>query len=176
MTAKHVVLVGLMGTGKTTVGKRVARELGREFHDSDADIECREGLSVREIFEARGESEFRELESALLERLLVSDVPLVLATGGGVVLAERNRRLLKGSHHVVWLRATVDTLDSRLRVTKGAGRRPLLDGDLRERLETLSRDRSDLYHDVATSTIDVDGLDSERVCDLVVACVRGDQQ
>ncbi|MFM8648302.1 MAG: shikimate kinase, partial [Actinomycetota bacterium] len=81
MTAQHVVLVGLMGTGKTTVGKRVARELCREFHDSDTDIESREGQSVREIFEARGESEFRELESALLERLLVSDVPLVLSTG-----------------------------------------------------------------------------------------------
>lgn len=176
MTKKHVVLVGLMGTGKTTVGKRVARELGCDFHDSDTDIESCEGLSVREIFETRGESDFRELESALLERLLVSDVPLVLATGGGVVLAERNRRLLKESQHVVWLRATTDTLESRLRMTKGAGRRPLLDGDLRERLETLSRDRSDLYQDVATSSIDVDGLDSDQVCELVLACVRGDRQ
>lgn len=172
MTVSHVVLVGLMGTGKTTVGKRAARDLGHEFHDSDAEIESSEGSSIREIFESRGEPAFRSLESDLLERLLSAEAPIVLATGGGVVLAEANRRLLKEPHHVVWLRASVGTLESRLRSTKGVGRRPLLDGNLRERLEALSHERNDLYREVATTCIDVDGLDSERVSDLVVAAVR----
>ena len=83
MTTEHVVLVGLMGTGKTTVGKRVARELGRRFVDSDAEIEGLHGRSVRDIFESSGEPAFRKIESELLEQLLASDVAVVLATGGG---------------------------------------------------------------------------------------------
>ena len=176
MTTEHVVLVGLMGTGKTTVGKRVARELGRRFVDSDAEIEGLHGRSVRDIFESSGEPAFRKIESGLLEQLLASDVAVVLATGGGVVLAERNRRLLKQTRHVVWLRAEVGTLESRLRATKGLARRPLLDGDLRQRLEVLSYERGDLYREVATSIIDVDGLDSDQVCDLVLDRVGGSER
>ncbi len=176
MTTEHVVLVGLMGTGKTTVGKRVARELGRRFVDSDAEIEGLHGRSVRDIFESSGEPAFRKIESELLEQLLASDVAVVLATGGGVVLAERNRRLLKQTRHVVWLRAEVGTLESRLRATKGLARRPLLDGDLRQRLEVLSYERGDLYREVATSIIDVDGLDSDQVCDLVLDRVGGSER
>jgi len=176
MTTEHVVLVGLMGTGKTTVGKRVARELGRRFVDSDAEIEGLHGRSVRDIFESSGEPAFRKIESELLEQLLASDVAAVLATGGGVVLAERNRRLLKQTRHVVWLRAEVGTLESRLRATKGLARRPLLDGDLRQRLEVLSYERGDLYREVATSIIDVDGLDSDQVCDLVLDRVGGSER
>lgn len=173
MIREHVVLVGLMGTGKTTVGKRVAREIGLDFHDSDAEIEAREHATVREVFESRGEDTFRALETEVLDRLLSSDAPIVLATGGGVVLAERNRRLLGKASHVVWLRASVETLESRLRASKGASRRPLLDGDLHERLVALDQERSDLYRQVATTTIDVDGLDSDRVCQSVVDAVRG---
>lgn len=176
MTTEHVVLVGLMGTGKTTVGKRLARELGRRFVDSDAEIEGLHGRSVRDIFESSGEPAFRKIESELLEQLLASDVAVVLATGGGVVLAERNRRLLKQTRHVVWLRAEVGTLESRLRATKGLARRPLLDGDLRQRLEVLSYERGDLYREVATSIIDVDGLDSDQVCDLVLDRVGGSER
>lgn len=176
MTTEHVVLVGLMGTGKTTVGKRVARELGRRFVDSDAEIEGLHGRSVRDIFESSGEPAFRKIESELLQQLLASDVAVVLATGGGVVLAERNRRLLKQTRHVVWLRAEVGTLESRLRATKGLARRPLLDGDLRQRLEVLSYERGDLYREVATSIIDVDGLDSDQVCDLVLDRVGGSER
>ena len=176
MTTEHVVLVGLMGTGKTTVGKRLARELGRRFVDSDAEIEGLHGRSVRDIFESSGEPAFRKIESELLEQLLASDVAVVLATGGGVVLAERNRRLLKQTRHVVWLRAEVGTLESRLRATKGLARRPLLDGDLRQRLEVLSHERADLYREVATSIIDVDGLDSDQVCDLVLDRVGGSER
>lgn len=176
MTTEHVVLVGLMGTGKTTVGKRVARELGRRFVDSDAEIEGLHGRSVRDIFESSGEPAFRKIESELLEQLLASDVAVVLATGGGVVLAERNRRLLKQTRHVVWLRAEVGTLESRLRATKGLARRPLLDGDLRQRLEVLSYERGDLYREVATSIIDVDGLDSDQVCDLVLDRIGGSER
>lgn len=176
MTTEHVVLVGLMGTGKTTVGKRLARELGRRFVDSDAEIEGLHGRSVRDIFESSGEPAFRKIESELLQQLLASDVAVVLATGGGVVLAERNRRLLKQTRHVVWLRAEVGTLESRLRATKGLARRPLLDGDLRQRLEVLSYERGDLYREVATSIIDVDGLDSDQVCDLVLDRVGGSER
>ena len=85
----HVVLVGLMATGKTTIGRRVAKRLGRPFLDADGELEQRTGLSVRELFEKEGEAAFRRLESELLGELLAASEPHVIATGGGVVVTAR---------------------------------------------------------------------------------------
>lgn len=152
-TADHLVLVGLMGSGKSSVGRRVADALGRPFVDTDLVIERRVGRSIREIFADEGEESFRDMESAVLSEVLSASTASVIATGGGVVGRERNRDLLS-AHRVVWLRATIDTLSTRL--VSGRSRRPLLDGDVRRRLIDLDDQRRDHYHAVASVTVDVD--------------------
>lgn len=166
MSAVHLVLVGLMGSGKSSVGRRVAETSHRSFVDTDHRIEKIAGLSIRDIFSNHGESEFRRMESDVLRDVLSSATPTVVATGGGVVLSEVNRDLL-GGHHVIWLRATIDTLATRLVHT--ASRRPLLDGDVRERLLALERDRSNLYRVVSSRIVDVDDLEVDEVASLVLA-------
>lgn len=157
-----------MGSGKSSVGRRVAETMGRPFVDTDHLIEEREGRSVRQIFAEVGEDGFRDVEAQVLSEVLASEVPSVIATGGGVVCREANRVLLD-SHRVVWLRASVDTLAERL--VNGASRRPLLDGDPRQRLIELDDRRRDLYRDVASAIVDVDGLDTDsvvtRVCQVL---------
>lgn len=173
MTGGHVVLVGLMGTGKSTVGRKVARALGRDFVDADSEFEVRQGRSIRDFFDQFGEEEFRMIESQVLSDLLSTERPLVVATGGGVVLSEANRNLLRSAGHVVWLRASVETLVKRLSTTRGLAKRPLLDGDVEDRLRTMERDRADLYQSVADATIDVDSRTADAVCELVVASHGG---
>nr|MBA3303085.1 bifunctional shikimate kinase/3-dehydroquinate synthase [Acidimicrobiia bacterium] len=124
----HLVLVGMMGSGKTSVGELVAERLGRKLVDSDAVIEARTGRTVREIFEADGEAAFRTLESEALAEALASPQPAVVAAAGGVVLDEANRELLRsgGGRRVVWLDADPSVLAAR--VEKG-DHRPLLGDD-----------------------------------------------
>lgn len=165
MPAVHLVLVGLMGSGKSSVGRRVAESSHRAFVDTDQRIEKIAGQSVRDIFSNRGEEEFRRMESEVLREVLSTTEPTVIATGGGVVLSEPNRNLL-ATHHVVWLRASIDTLATRLVHT--AARRPLLDGDVRERLAALERDRSELYRVVSSKIVDVDDLELDEVADLIL--------
>ena len=102
--SQHLVLVGMMGAGKSTIGRLAAERLGRAFLDSDAIIEGRTGRTVREIFAAEGEAAFRALESAVLLEALDSPQPCVIAAAGGVVLREENRAALeRASARVVWL-------------------------------------------------------------------------
>lgn len=147
----NIFLVGPMGAGKTTIGKRVAEELGLTFHDLDNEIENRTGADVRLIFDIEGEGGFRKRESAMLEEL-TSRTGVLVATGGGAILAKENRQQLVRNGTVVYLHVPLDRLAQRLERDK---KRPLLEGDDRKaRLEELQRVREPLYREVADLIIE----------------------
>lgn len=150
----HVALVGLMGSGKTTVGRRAAKLLGRPFVDADEAFIPRYGRTVAEVFASDGEAEFRRMETELLGELLAVEHPLLLACGGGVVVRDANReRLSAPDVYVVWLRADPAFLASR---TQRKDDRPLLDGDdARAVFERLHGERSAWYEEVADDVLDV---------------------
>jgi shikimate kinase len=148
-----VVLVGMMGAGKSAVGRRLARRLGWELFDSDRQVEAMTGRTVPEIWEADGEAAFRRMESQVLADALASTIPKVVAAAGGVVLDEGNRRLLGLHHPVVWLRAPVETLIARVR--RGDGR-PLLRDDPAGTMTRLEAERRPYYQEVADLVVDVD--------------------
>ena len=163
---RHIVLVGLMGSGKSTVGRSLAARLHRPLLDSDELIEARYARTVREIFQTDGEAAFREIESTVLAECLASPVPAVIAAAGGVVLGAENRAALRASGaRVVWLRANVAILLER--VTTG-GHRPLLDNDPQGVLNKMSEDREALYREVADAIVSVDGRSISEVVDAVL--------
>lgn len=141
-----IALVGMMGSGKSTVGRRLAQSLGRQFIDADRELEARLNVPIPTIFELEGEEGFRKRESCLLEELCQRS-GLVVATGGGVVLAEANRAVLREHTYVVYLKASLPELWHRLRHDKG---RPLLrTPNPRERIAELVKARDPLYESVA---------------------------
>ena len=147
----NIILVGLMGAGKTTIGRILARKLGMEFIDSDHEIEARTGASVPLIFEIEGEPSFRRREADVI-RDLTSRRGIVLATGGGAVLNPDTRALLKERGTVIYLRATVNSIMARTSHDKN---RPLLrTADPRRTLEDLTAQREPLYREVADLVID----------------------
>jgi shikimate kinase len=151
MKAGNIFLVGLMGAGKTTVGKLLAKHLGKTFYDSDHEIERRTGVNIPLIFDIEGEAGFRSREQTMIEEL-ASKQDIVLATGGGAVLSPQNRETLHGHGTVVYLRASVDDLWLRTRHDRG---RPLLQtADPRARLAELFQQRDPLYREVAHITAD----------------------
>ena len=152
--ARHLVLVGLMGVGKTTVGRRLAKELARPFADVDEQVELRAGRVIPEIFRHGGEEAFRRAEAEVLAELVARPLPLVLAGGGGVVTRDENRRTLAGRTTVVWLRASVEFLAGRVDPTH----RPLLAAaaDPAEALAALLAAREPLYAEVADHVVDVE--------------------
>jgi shikimate kinase len=150
-TNRRVFLVGMMGAGKTTVGRQLAKRLGKTFYDADREIEARTGVAVAVIFDIEGETGFRKREAEVLEHLTALD-DIVLATGGGAVLDPRNREHLKNRGFVIYLHALPSVLWQRTRTDKS---RPLLqDGDPRERLEALYATRDPLYREVADLVIE----------------------
>lgn len=169
-----VVIIGLPGVGKSTVGRRTAKRLGWEFVDLDTEIESRARMPVRDIFATSGEEGFRALETATLEECLRSSSPAILATGGGVVLDSKNRELLGTARAVIWMTATVADLEQRLkpRTASGRGHRPLLDGDLGQKLKVLLDQREDLYAKVATDVVSTAASTFDEVVDRLVAVVE----
>ena len=161
----HVVLVGMMGAGKTTIGRRLARRLDRPFVDSDEQVEARTGRTVREIFEADGEPAFRALETEALCEALASTTPSVVAAAGGTVLAEVNRSAMRAAGTVVWLRADPSVLADRVR---HGLHRPLLADDPVAVLRRLDADRRDLYESVAHHIVDTAQRKPEDVVDAIV--------
>ena len=137
---RPVVLVGLMGVGKSTVGRRLARRLGLPFIDSDAEIEDAAGLSPAEVFERYGENDFRDGERRLVARLMEGDVR-VIATGGGAFVDQRTRELLNSRAITVWLDAPVDILAER--TARRDTRAQLRNGDPKGTLERLAKERRD---------------------------------
>lgn len=164
---QHLVLVGMMGVGKTTAARVLADRLGRAVFDTDMVIETRSGSTVREIFAEQGEPKFRELESKVLAEALASPEPLVIAAAGGVVLSAANRAALVDSGaRVVWLCADPVNLVERVR---GGGHRPLLDEDPAGTLQLMFREREALYREVADAIVLVD---NRSVSDVVEAVLR----
>lgn len=147
----NIFFVGLMGAGKTTVGKLLAKRLGKTFHDSDHEIEAKTGVQIPVIFELEGEAGFRKRETAAIAELVTMN-DIVLATGGGAVLAKANRENLSQHGTVVYLRANVHDLWQRTRNDK---HRPLLQtADPRAKLEQLFAERDPLYREIADITVD----------------------
>jgi shikimate kinase/3-dehydroquinate synthase len=164
---RHLYLIGNMGSGKTTVGKRVAERLGLPFYDLDQRIEQATGLTVAELFAQQGEARFRDLESRALAE--IACLPQgVVATGGGVVLRADNRALMRSKGWVIYLRASPDTLWRRL---KHATDRPLLRTESPyETLQTIVQTREPLYQE-ADWVIDTDARTPEEVAEAIVRIV-----
>lgn len=163
--AERIILVGMMGAGKTTVGSRLAERLGWGYLDSDEQVAAATGRTVPELFAEEGEAAFRAVESRVLAEALSGADPVVVSAAGGVVLSAANRRLLSESGTVVWLRADPSLLARR--VGDGEGR-PLLDDDPQAVLARLDGERRELYASVAAVTVDVDRLTPAQVVDRVL--------
>lgn len=147
----NIFLVGMMGAGKTSVGRMLARDLGKAFYDSDQQIEARTGVKIPVIFDLEGEASFRAREAAAIEELTALH-NIVLATGGGAVLSEANRRALHSRGTVIYLRASVNELWHRTRHDRN---RPLLQTpDPLARLNELYAQRDPLYREVAHVVMD----------------------
>jgi len=169
--AKHVVLVGMMGAGKSAVGRRVAARLVRPFSDSDTVVEDRMGRTVGEIWRTDGEAAFRQLEAEALQSALTDPTPSVIAAAGGTVLDAGNRAALDAADNVViWLRADPAILLGRVR---HGDHRPLLDEDPEGVLQRLHEERIELYTEVADVVIDVDDLDLDEVAARVLEEIAG---
>ena len=139
---KAIALVGMMGVGKTTIGRRLAPRLGLPFFDADAEIEKAAGMSVAELFRLHGEGSFREGEARVIGRLL-DGPPIVLATGGGALTTALTRERIRREALSIWIKADTDTI---IRRATRRGTRPLLKtGDPRQTIERLMRERAPFY-------------------------------
>lgn len=165
----RVLLIGMMGAGKSTTGLLLAERLRWPYLDSDDEIERRTGMTVPEIWKTRGEPAFRAEESQVLVEACTSVAPVVVSVAGGAVLAQENRPLIRSAGLVVWLRAEVSTLTTR--VGAGAGR-PLLSSGPAEALQRLHRERAPVYADLADEVFDVDRMSPPQVVDAIVATLE----
>ncbi|MDB5946692.1 MAG: aroK 1 [Ramlibacter sp.] len=161
----RLVLVGLPGSGKSTVGRQLARRLGLPFHDSDHVIEQRIGCSIRDFFAREGEAAFRDLEQSVIDELM--RLPLaVLATGGGSVLRQANRERLRSAGRVIYLRSTPEDVFRRVRHDTN---RPLLQvDDPLERLRSLHAERDPLYREAAHLIVETGKPSVPRLVNLIL--------
>ncbi|MBK6288293.1 MAG: shikimate kinase AroK [Gammaproteobacteria bacterium] len=169
LQARNVVLVGPMGAGKSTIGRTLAEQLGFVFRDTDTLIEERTGANIAWIFDVEGEEGFRERETAMIHEL-ADENGMVLATGGGAILREENRRLLAGIGTVVYLETSVD---QQLHRTRRDRKRPLLRTSDRERvLADLLAVRDPLYREIADLVLHTDARGARTVVNEVLAFLR----
>lgn len=160
----RVSLIGFMGTGKSTVGRLLAEQLGWRWADTDQHIEAIHGRSIKEIFAHNGEAVFRQMETEVLEQLLRME-RVVITTGGGIVLKEENRTLLKENSYVIGLTASEKAIIQRVLSDRT---RPLLQGDVAQNVKSLLKKREGLY-DWANLVIDTSDQDPEQVAASVMA-------
>nr|WP_210319130.1 shikimate kinase [Devosia faecipullorum] len=169
LAEKPLVLVGMMGAGKTTVGRRIASRLGRQFVDSDEEIERAAQMSIPEIFEQRGEAEFRAGEMRVIARLL-KEKDLVLATGGGAFVSPETRSLVKAEAVSVWLKADLDVLFER--VSRRSNRPLLKTADPKATLEKLIADRYHIYAEADVTVVSRDVPQDNVASDVVNAVLH----
>lgn len=162
---ENIYLIGLMGAGKTSIGRKLASSLKVPFYDSDKAIEESTGVDISTIFEYEGEKGFRKREQAMLSRLIEID-GIVLATGGGAILSEKNRKVLINNGFVVYLQCSTEQILER---THRDNKRPLLQtGNPKESLETLFKQRESLYLDCADFKVDTGNTSTKTVIDSIL--------
>ncbi|MCD8249507.1 MAG: shikimate kinase [Lachnospiraceae bacterium] len=162
---QNLILIGFMGAGKTSVGNCLAQESGMTFVDTDERIVAEQGMEISAIFEKYGEPYFRDLETALLERMQNDTDHSVISVGGGMPVRERNRDLLRSLGCVVYLLASKETILGRVR---NDGTRPMLSGEnLETRVERLMREREALYREAAHLMIQTDGYSVPEVAQMI---------
>jgi shikimate kinase len=164
--AEHVFIIGMMGCGKTTVGRLLAERLGWRHLDSDEQVARDTRKTVPQMFAELGEPAFRAAEARALAASAVADTPTVVSVAGGAVVDPDNRRVLQRGGMIVWLRAEVETLARRVGV--GAGR-PLLGEDPAAAIRRLYAERRPVYEHLAQVVVDVDHLEPVTVADRVLA-------
>jgi shikimate kinase len=172
MTRRHLVLVGLMGSGKSTIGRACARATGLEFVDTDEVIAATAAMPIPEIFATEGESGFRARERVVVADLAHSPQPHVIACGGGVALDPDNRAVLRANGVVVWLDASPEVLAAR--VGSGVGRPLLADGDPLTTLRRLGTLRAPAYEAAAHVRVDASG-ESAAVTNAVLEAMAREQ-
>lgn len=149
---KNIVLIGFMGCGKTTLGKKLSMRLKYSFIDTDRYIERKEGITIAQIFQEKGEAYFRDLEKSTVE-LLSKEYGNIIATGGGIIKNEDNMHMLKETGIIVYLRATPEHI---FRNIANDDTRPLLQGgDKLEKIRVLMEERRELYEKYADVTVSV---------------------
>jgi len=172
---RHLVLIGMMGAGKSSVGRRLALRLGRHFVDTDRLVEQRAGKTVGEIFAVDGEAAFRAVEAQAVRDALDSDVWAVIAFGGGAVLDPANRDLAREAALVVWLQAPVRELARRVSASlrRSTGARPLLTSGRPPEavLDRMARDREESYRIAAHLVVDTAGRSPSQVATAVLAAI-----
>jgi shikimate kinase len=168
-----LALVGFRGTGKSSVGRVLAGRLGLPFADADVVLETKLGVSIADLFKTHGEPYFREQEAATLRELTESPSPLVLATGGGVILRKANREALRRFGTVVWLTADPALLAERLAADPTNHRPALTPLGVIEEIEHLLEARAPLYREVADFTISTDDKTVQTVADEILAALAG---
>ncbi len=164
----HLVLVGLMGAGKTTVGYQCAKRLGRPFVDTDDLVQTAAGMTVAELFAVSGEGRFRAMEREAVADACASPTPAVIACGGGAVLHADNRKRLQSCGFVVWLQAPPEVLADRVGAGMQRAERPLLAGGPASTLERLGAVRAGAYEAVADAVVDTEGRSVDEVVGAVL--------
>ncbi len=166
LNRSNIILIGFMGSGKSSVGEALAKGMDYQFLDTDALIEQEEQQTIPAIFERKGEAYFRDKETQLLHDLLTSLEETIVSTGGGIPIREQNRDLLRKLGFVVFLKASDDTIIRRLR---GDTSRPLLAGEaLEDKVTRLQRERGPFYTATAHSVLKVDELSPMQLAQKII--------
>ena len=165
----NIILVGPMGSGKTTIGRRLSERLSLDFFDSDHEIVNTTGVSIDHIFDVEGEKGFRARESDVLKKLC-NMANIVLATGGGAVILEENRELMKKAGSIIYLSSSVDQI---LRRTAKSKTRPLLEksNNRRNTITDIVEARDPLYREVSSHIIDTNGKKFNEVIDEIIVAL-----
>lgn len=166
MNKENIVLIGFMGSGKSTLGRWISKEHGYEFIDTDDYIVEQEKRSINDIFASDGEEYFRNLETDAVRHLSQDERKLVVSVGGGLPMREENRRILKSLGRVVYLSTDVDELVRRL--NKDTTRPLLSGGDIREKITSLMEKREAIYREAADIVVDTTGKGFRQIYDEIV--------
>ena len=166
---KNIFLIGLMGSGKTTIGRILSKSLNKDFYDSDHVVEEKTGVKVPLIFEYEGEVGFRKREESVLKELICHK-NIVLATGGGVILSKNNCKLLSDNGHVIYLKSNCEDLVARM---TGDQSRPLLqEGDLKETLESLFKLRDPMYSSISDYIIETSDKRAKEISSEIESFIK----
>ena len=167
--AQRIYLIGFMGSGKSTIGPLLSKQLHLPFFDSDIEIANETGCYISDIISFRGLDRFRAIEKETLKKLSSKNTGFVISTGGGVALSDENKRLMKENGIVIWLKITPETVQKRL---KGDNTRPLLKGRNKDDVQRLMDLRKPHYEAACHFSIDVDNLLPEEVCRQIITILN----